>query len=57
MSDEEKQEVLMDKDNKIRNLLLIEEAEDFNDRIEVVYDKRKKLKKINHSPLAKKYIN
>ena len=47
----------MDKDNKIRNLLLIEEAEDFNDRIEVVYDKRKKLKKINHSPLAKKYIN
>ena len=57
LSDEEKLEVLMDKDNKIRNLLLIEEAEDYNDRIELVYDKKKKLKKINHSPLARKYIN
>ena len=57
LSDDEKLEVLMDKDNKIRNLLLIEEAEDNNDNIEVVYDKKKKLKKINHSPLARKYIN
>ena len=57
LSDEEKQEVLMDKDNKIRNLLLIEDAEDHNDKIELIYDKKKKLKKINHSPLARQYIN
>ena len=44
LSDEEKQEVLMDKDNKIRNLLLIEDAEDYNDKIELIYDKKKKLK-------------